>query len=128
MHLEILVVEADQVLREVLGELLEAWGCHVFLAADAIEAARQLEANSSIQAALVEDNMRRDIDGVATVRQLKAMRNDVYFFLYVMIEADARNRDASTAGIEAIWSKGETELLKENLGVLDSMLNPCPSD
>ena len=127
MSLTILILESYEAFGDVLGELLESWGYHAYVTRNVDEAERQLQADSSIQVALVEDDMRKGIDGVAAVRRLKSIRSDAYFFLNAVIMEDPPERGIAMAGVEGIWSKGETAKMKENFKVLDEHLNPDSS-
>ncbi|MBI4417831.1 MAG: response regulator [Ignavibacteriales bacterium] len=117
----ILVVEDEEMLRELVGAVLSSKGYKVIVAEDGVEAIAQYDAHASDIALVLCDNGLPRLDGVGLVKALKQKQRDLKFIMasgYI----DARKRgEIIRAGVTEFTSKpyAANELLWRIRQVLD---------
>jgi PAS domain S-box-containing protein len=116
----ILVVDDEKAIREITQSTLEAFGYHVFTAADGTDAvALYAQRQEEIQLVLT-DLMMPYLDGPATIRALRKINPAVEIIACSGLSEGEKAREAGTLGVQAFLTKPYTaaDLLQTLAAVL----------
>lgn len=101
----VLVVDDEEAILEATRETLEHEGFRVLTASNGREALRVFEAHAISVEAVVTDLMMPEMDGLATIKALKARRAELPIIAASGVPEDERARQALDAGARAFLSK-----------------------
>jgi CheY-like chemotaxis protein len=99
----VLVVEHDENVRTLLGDMLESVGCNAVLAPDGA-AAVQVAQMRRFDVAFIDAQMPRH-DALATLRRLRELRSDAHYVVISGMRNGALERQCLQQGAAAVLYK-----------------------
>jgi phosphoserine phosphatase RsbU/P len=96
--MKILIAEDDAISRRLLQSCLSGWGFDVIVTSNGVEALEKLEADPSIQFAIL-DWMMPDLEGIEVCRRIRQKERPSYIYL-IMLTSMTAKADVVT-GLEA---------------------------